>query len=122
MNLAPLPSRILGAVFLAAGPLHFIRPKMYEAIMPDYLPAQTELVYASGVAEMAGGAAAIAQETRKAGGWLLLATMVGVFPAHVHMLQNQDRYPGIPAWALWARLPLQALIMAVIYRLAVREA
>ena len=35
--------------------MHFIRPREYEAIMPDYLPAHRKLVAASGVAEIAGG-------------------------------------------------------------------
>ena len=47
----------LAAFYLAAGTLHFLRPAMYEAIVPRSLPAKRELVYASGVAELAGGAA-----------------------------------------------------------------
>ena len=116
-----LANRILGAAFLVAGSLHFLRPRVYEAIMPDYLPAHSELVSASGVAELAGGAAVLSRSTRRAGGWWLIATMVGVFPVHVHMLQNTDRYASVPEWALWARLPLQAVIIAVIHRVAVRR-
>ena len=53
----PSLSRIvLGGFFLAAGALHFIKPRAYESIMPEALPAHRELVYLSGVAEMAGGA------------------------------------------------------------------
>lgn len=119
-----MPSRaraVLGAAFVAAGTVHFVNPRMYEAIMPDYLPAHTELVYASGVAEIAGGAAVLGEGTRRAGGWGLIATMAGVFPVHVHMLQNAGRYPDIPEWALWVRLPLQALLVALIYRVALRD-
>ena len=29
--------RLLAVVFTAAGTLHFLRPKMYEEIVPDYL-------------------------------------------------------------------------------------
>jgi uncharacterized membrane protein len=42
---------LLGATFLAAGALHILTPRVYEAIMPRYLPAHRELVYAGGVAE-----------------------------------------------------------------------
>ena len=62
---------LLGATFLATGVLHFLRPRMYEAIMPRYLPAHRELVYASGVAEIAGGAGVLHSEDaqgRAAGG------------------------------------------------------
>ena len=53
---------VLGVTFLATGVLHFLRPRIYEAIMPGYLPAHRELVYASGVAEIAGGAGRAARQ------------------------------------------------------------
>ena len=114
-----LSRSILGAVFVGAGALHFARPGMYEAIMPDWLPAHRELVYASGVAEAAGGAAVLADRTVVPGGWLLIATLVGVFPANLHMALHPDRYGSIPEPLLWARLPLQALMIAWVYRVAV---
>lgn len=116
----PRSRSILAAVALGAGALHFIRPRMYEAIMPDYLPAHRELVYASGVAEMAGGAAVLADRTVVAGGWWLIATLLAVFPANVDMALRPERYASIPEPLLWARLPLQALMVFAVYRIAVR--
>src|ERR671911_490246 len=58
----------LAAFFLAAGALHFLRPRMYEAIMPDALPAHRELVYASGLAELAGGAGVLDARPPRGGG------------------------------------------------------
>jgi uncharacterized membrane protein len=100
---------LAGPVFIAAGILHFLRPRMYERIMPPYLPAHRELVYASGVAEIAGGAALLHPATRRFGMWWLIATLVAVFPANVHMALNHHDYPKVPGgrWALYARLPLQ---------------
>ncbi len=100
-----------GPTFIVAGLLHFIRPGMYEAIMPSYLPAHRELVYASGVAEIAGGLAVLHPRTRRAGGAWLVATLVGVFPANVHMALRPERYRKIPPAALWARLPVQGLLI-----------
>lgn len=113
---------LAGPVFVAAGLLHFLRPGMYEAIMPDYLPAHRELVYASGVAEMVGGAALLAPDegVRRLGAWWLIATLVAVFPANLHMALHPDRYPQIPTVALYARLPLQlgfvAWVLAAVKR------
>ena len=103
--------RLFGPLFVVTGILHFVIPRTYESIMPDYLPAQRELVYASGVAEIAGGAGVLHPRTRRAGMWLSIATLVAVFPANLHMALNPDRY-DIPVAALWARLPLQALVIA----------
>ena len=47
--------------------------------MPDYLPAHRELVYASGLAEIAGGAGVLFSKTaRPAGWWLELVYASGV--------------------------------------------
>ena len=113
--------RLLSAFFLAAGALHFAKPRIYEAIMPRYLPAHRELVYASGVAEAIGGLGLIAQATRRPAGWWLIATLIAVFPANVHMAVNPEQVPGLdlrrtPRWALWARLPLQPLAMLWVWR------
>lgn len=109
-----------GPFMVVAGLNHFRSPKVYEAIMPDYLPAHRELVYASGVTELVGGALTLHPATRKAGGLLVFATLVGVTPAHIHMLRHQDRYAKIPAAALWARLPMQ-LGMLYLVRIATLE-
>jgi len=92
-----------------AGTLHFVRPRWYEAIMPDWVPAHRELVLASGVAEAAGGLALMAPDpgVRRAGAWWLVATLVAVFPANLHMALHPERYRRIPPAALWGRLPVQ---------------
>lgn len=104
--------RALGAFFLAAGALHFTHRRHYEAIVPDYLPAHRELVWASGVAEIAGALAAQHPRTRRGAGWWLTATLLAVFPANVHMALHADRYPSLPPALLYARLPLQAAVIA----------
>ena len=104
-------TRALAAFFSFAGTMHFVRPRTYMAIMPDYLPAHRELVYASGVAELAGGLGALSERTRGAAGWWLAATMVAVFPANLHMALHPERYRRIPRALLYARLPVQAVFI-----------
>ena len=58
--------------------MHFVIPRAYESIVPDYLPAHRTLVYASGIAEIAGGAAVLHSRTRAAGSWWSIATLVAV--------------------------------------------
>jgi len=103
--------RLVAVVFTAAGTLHFLRPGMYEDIVPDYLPAHHELVLASGVAEIGGALGVVPERTRRVAGLWLVATLVAVFPANLHMALHPDRYPGIAPALLWARLPLQALVI-----------
>jgi len=110
---------VLGLTFLVTGALHFLRPRMYEAIMPRYLPAHRELVYASGVAEIAGGVGVLAG--RRLGGWWLIATLIAIFPANVEMAVHAERFRRVPEPLLWARLPVQGLLIAWVYRAAIRK-
>ncbi len=100
--------RLLSAWFITLGTLHFLRPEMYEQIMPDVLPAHRELVLASGAAEIAGGIGVAFEPTRRAAGWWLVATLVAIFPANVNMALHPRRYGALAPAVLWARLPLQA--------------
>lgn len=99
--------RILAAFWIGAGINHFAVPKVYESIMPDYLPSHRELVLASGVAEIIGGAALIPEGGRRFARWWLLGVLAAVYPANVHMTLNPERFSKVPRAALWARLPLQ---------------
>jgi len=112
-------NRAVGPLFVIAGTLHFAFPKSYEATMPGYLPAHRELVYVSGVAEIAGGAGLMHPSTRSWAGRWLIATLIAVFPANLNMALNPDRYAGhVPGGerALIARLPLQLALIAWVHK------
>jgi len=102
-----------GPVMTLAGINHFVMPQAYASIVPDPLPAPMGLVYVSGIAEIVGGLGTMHRRTRRAAGWLLLATLVAVFPGNVYMAQNAEDYPGVPGGqlSLIARLPFQALFI-----------
>jgi uncharacterized membrane protein len=106
-------ARLFGPFFVFAGVMHFVIPRTYESIVPERLPAPRALVYASGVAEIAGGLAVQHPRTRRAGSLLSIATLLAVFPANVGMALHPERHrvPG-GRGALLLRLPLQALFIA----------
>ena len=112
----------LAAFFVAAGANHFANPRFYEAIVPPSIAERRQEINAvSGVAEIAGGLAVLHPATRRFGRWWLLALLVAVFPANVHMAVSPERVEGldlkkVPRWALWARLPLQPLAMLWVWR------
>jgi uncharacterized membrane protein len=116
----------LAAFFAFTGTMHFLRPRFFEAIVPPAIEAQKkEVVAISGVAEIAGATLILPPASRRLGRWWLLALLVAVFPANIHMAVNPDQIKGldierVPRWALWARLPLQPLAMLWVWR-ATRE-
>src|SRR6187549_2287017 len=100
---------LLGVFFIAAGINHFVNPAFYVAIMPPYLPWQSQLVFVSGMAEVALGFLLL---FRRWAAWGLIALLVAVFPANVHMALHPELYPSISPLLLWLRMPLQPMLIA----------
>lgn len=100
----------LGVLLILQGLNHFASDDLMVRMMPSWLPAHRELVWASGVAEIVLGAAALLRRTRVLAGWGILLLLVAVWPANWNMALRPEEWP-IPSWMLWLRLPLQ-LVMA----------
>ncbi len=103
---------VLGVAFILAGLNHFWQPRFYRAIMPPYIPDHSLMVELSGYAEILLGALVFVprfQQLARAG---LVALLIAIFPANLHMAMNPERYSQVPEWLLWARLPLQAVMIA----------
>jgi uncharacterized membrane protein len=106
---------LLAAAMVTVGALHFIDPEPFVRIVPAALPGPWILVYVSGAFEIAGGVGLLIPRLRRAAAWGLIALFVAVFPANVNMALNRislDDGPPPPDWALWLRLPLQAVLIA----------
>lgn len=112
----------LAAFFSFMGTMHFVIPRSFEAIVPPAIAdRKREAVAVSGLAEIAGGLAVLHPATRRYSRWWLLALLLAVFPANVHMAVNPEQIRGldlnkVPRWTLWARLPLQPLAMIWVWR------
>jgi uncharacterized membrane protein len=104
---------LLTIAMVGVGVNHFLSPATYVAMMPDVLPAPLALVYISGVFEILGGLGLILRATRRFAAWGLIALYIAVFPANVQMAVDQTS--SIPVWALYARLPLQLVLIAWAY-------
>jgi uncharacterized membrane protein len=97
--------------------MHFHSSDTYKKVMPPYLPYPLALVYLSGIAEIAGGVGVLPRSTRKMAGLGLIALLIAVFPANIHMALNgtQDVGIDVPRWVWWTRLPFQAVFIAWVY-------
>ena len=106
----------LGLFFVLAGILHFVRPRPYVRIMPPYLPWHLELVYVSGAAEIILGVLVLIPRFTALAAWGLIALLIAIFPANVHMALHTELYPRIkPPVLLWIRLPFQGVFIAWAY-------
>jgi uncharacterized membrane protein len=112
----------LALFFIGAGIMHFVKPRAYEATVPDALPLHGEIVAVSGVAEIAGGLALLDRRSAPWAGWWLIALLIAVFPANLNMAVNAERFRQVPEALLWVRLPVQAVLIAWVWRAALRRA
>lgn len=105
---------VLGGAFILAGVNHLWHPAFYVRIMPPYLPRPLLLVYVSGAGEIGLGALLLAPPFTRLAAWGLIALLLAVFPANVHMALHASSYPYAPA-LLWWRLPFQGVLIAWAY-------
>lgn len=101
---------VMAAFYIFAGIMHFVKPGGYLAMMPPYLPAHKELVFWSGVAEVALGIGLLFPATRSWSSIGLILLLIVVFPANVYMATS-SRFRKLPRWLVWGRLPLQILLI-----------
>ncbi|GAC1406293.1 MAG: DoxX family protein [Pyrinomonadaceae bacterium] len=106
---------LFGASFVLAGLNHFLNTDMYMAIMPPYLPWHRELIYVSGIFEIVFGVLLFFRHTNELAAWGLIALLIAVFPANIQMAWHSELYPQFSPAALWLRLPLQVVLIALVY-------
>lgn len=107
---------IFSISLVAVGISHFTHPQPFINIMPPPLEAWAlELVYWSGFFEILGGVGLLIDRTRSWAAWGVLALLLAVFPANIHMAMEGVGFAGMEPdpVALWLRLPLQPVFMAV---------
>jgi uncharacterized membrane protein len=106
---------LLAVAFVLAGANHFLKPDFYVAIMPPYLPWHLPLVWISGVFEILGGLGVLfPHPLRRYAAWGLVALLIAVFPANLHVALNDVAVAGLPASPVfnWVRLPFQLVFIA----------
>lgn len=106
---------LFGLLFIAAGVLHFCFPDAYVRIMPPYLPWHRELVLISGACEIVLGGLLLVPRYSPYAAWGLIALLIAVFPANLHMAMHPYLFPKVPPAAWSIRLPLQGLLIAWAY-------
>lgn len=107
----------VGLSMVAIGCLHFAEPGPFVRIVPEILPAPLFLVYLSGACEVAGGLGLFFRRSRPIALLGLIALYLAVFPANLNMALNEIQLVPdgtLPVWAMWARLPLQLLLIALL--------
>lgn len=101
----------MAALYCSAGIMHFIKPKVYIRIMPNYLPKHKLLVALSGIAELSLGIALCFRATKNIAIFGIMAMLIVFLTVHFYMLSDKKASAGIPKWILILRVPLQFVLM-----------
>lgn len=112
----PWHQYLMAVLFILAGVNHFRKPKMYERIMPPYIPAPGSMVVLSGVFEMVFGFMLLNPETQSIAAWGIILMLLAFFTVHIHMLTDERASMKLPKWVLIARIPLQFLLIYWAYQ------
>ena len=100
--------RFFTVLYGAAGVAHFLRPQVFDQIVPARLPgAPRWWTYASGAAELAVAGLMARPQTRRTAGYASAALLVAVFPANAKMAWDWRDQPARRRAIAYGRLPLQ---------------
>jgi uncharacterized membrane protein len=109
------------AWFLLGGIAHCAFTQAEMRIVPPWVAWPRAAVLVTGVLELAGAAGLLVRRTRAAAAWGLFALTIAVTPANIYMLQHAGAFPQVPWFALVLRLPLQVVLLALIWRVGRTE-
>jgi uncharacterized membrane protein len=102
--------RVFATLFIAAGIGHFVATDFYLKIMPPYLPLHLPIVLVSGVIEIILGILQLVPRYSRLAAWGIIALLIAVFPANIHVYQHQEMFP-LPWIVHLLRLPLQGVLI-----------
>lgn len=112
----PWHQYLLGALLVLAGVNHFRKPKLYERIMPPYIPQHSTMVMLSGIAEMILGFMLLTPSSQNMAAWGIIIMLILYLPIHFFMLRVKEASLKLPKWLLIFRIPLQFVIMYWVYQ------
>ncbi len=101
--------------FAFGGVGHFVSTDVFLRIVPEWVPWPRATVLISGVCELLGAAGLLYPPMRHLAAWGLFVLTICVTPANVYMWQHASLFPNVPPLALLLRLPLQLVLLVVIY-------
>ena len=105
-------------VFTASG--HFLFPDGMALMLPESIPFRKEIIYATGVIELAAAVGILVPRLQRLTGWVLIIFFISILPANIYAAMHRVNlqtasYDGKGLEYLWFRIPLQILFIAWVY-------
>lgn len=109
-------------VFTSIG--HFVYTKGMLMMIPRFIPFRKELVYLTGIIEVAAAVGLLIPRLRIMTAWFLIVFFILLLPANIyaatrHIDYQKGTLEGRGATYLWFRVPLQILFILWVYFAAI---
>ncbi|WP_437372108.1 DoxX family protein [Maribacter litoralis] len=110
-------------LFTAMG--HFMFPDGMTMMLPDAIPLKKEIIYFTGVIEIAAAIGLQLKQFQNLTAWLLIVFFIIILPANIKGAIDQvnfqkGTYNGFGVSYLWFRVPLQILFILWVYLSSIR--
>ena len=104
---------MLAALFVAAGAAHISTPEPFLKITPDWVPFAPQVIFVTGLCELAGAAALVTKPLRRWAGIALALYALCVWPANIKQALDHIVLPNIPDswWYHGPRLAFQPVLI-----------
>ncbi|WP_440069772.1 DoxX family protein [Tenacibaculum discolor] len=104
---------IFGIFFAFAGIMHFIKPKIFNRFIPNFLP-KLAINYIAGLLELAIGIGLLINQTTKQAALTMFILMLIFLPIHIWDVFREKPAIGSKKIAI-IRVPLQFLLLYIAY-------
>src|SRR5437763_1663160 len=107
---------IMSVFYIIAGINHFKNPVFYLKIMPQYVPAHSQIIFVTGIFEIVFGSSLLISKIRPTAARLIMLMLIAFLPVHIQMII--DTYPVFDKMFVLSviRLPLQFVLIWWAYK------
>lgn len=116
----------MSVMLLFTGVGHFMYPDGMALMLPEFIPFKKELIYLTGVIEIAAAAGLLIARLKRLTAWLLIIFFIVILPANInaaihHVNLKTTAFDGKGPGYLWFRVPLQILFIAWVYYAGIKK-
>jgi len=123
MSTSPIGRISMSAMLLLTGIAHFTSTDLMVEIMPDIVPLKREMVYFTGVCELAAAIGLLWSKTARLASILLIIFFIAVLPANIVGSFKEVNFGGMEYGTLYLlfRIPLQIFLIWWVYYFGLKQ-
>lgn len=110
----------MSAMLLFTSIAHFAFTKGMTMMLPAFIPFKKQIVYVTGIMEIAAAVCLLLPSTQVITAWFLIVFFIALLPANInaairHIDYQKGTFDGNGLNYLWFRIPLQLFFIAWVY-------